>query len=179
MGKILILTGSPRKGGNTDMLAKAFADGASANNTVEIVSVADYRVNPCIGCNYCFQSDGNKCFQKDDMCEVYDKMAEAETLVIASPIYFYGISSQLKAVIDRLHTPLRKSFSIKNLALLLVAASDTPSVFEPAISQYNIILDYFKLNNVGVITVGGVFNIGDIAQKSALNDAFNLGASMN
>lgn len=178
MGNILILTGSPRKGGNTDMLAKAFCDGASINNNVEIISVADYRVNPCMGCNYCFQSKGNKCFQTDDMQKLYDKMADAETLVIASPIYFYGISAQLKAVIDRLHTPLRNNYKIKNLILLLVAASDTPNVFEPAISQYNIILDYFKLNNSGIITVGGVRNIGDIAQKSALNDAFNLGAKL-
>ena len=67
---ILILTGSPRKGSNTDMLAKAFADGASECHSVETVSVNDYKVNACIGCNSCFTREGNKCFQNDQMAEI-------------------------------------------------------------------------------------------------------------
>lgn len=63
---------------------------------MEIVSVADYNVNPCIGCNSCFMREGNECFQQDDMSVVYDKLKAADMLVIASPVYFYGISAQLK-----------------------------------------------------------------------------------
>ena len=62
MGRIVILVGSMRKGGNTDLLAQAFAEGAGKNNTVETVSVADYKVNPCVGCNSCFTREGNQCF---------------------------------------------------------------------------------------------------------------------
>ena len=71
---ILILSGSPRKGGNTELLAEAFAKGASAQHHVEIVSVRDVKVNPCLGCNACFVSEGNSCAQKDDMAIIYEKM---------------------------------------------------------------------------------------------------------
>jgi hypothetical protein len=67
MRKILILAGSPRKGGNTDRLVEAFVKGAGDGNEVEIISVADYKVNPCIGCNSCFTREENRCFQDDDM----------------------------------------------------------------------------------------------------------------
>lgn len=69
MSKIVILVGSMRKGGNTDLLAQSFAEGASKNNIVELVSVADYSINPCIGCNSCFTRENNQCFQNDDMTE--------------------------------------------------------------------------------------------------------------
>jgi multimeric flavodoxin WrbA len=118
MSKIVILVGSVRRGGNTALLAQAFADGAKENNEVEIISVADYKVNPCIGCDTCFNRDGNKCFIQDDMQKIYPKLAEADMIVIASPVYFYGISAQLKAVIDRLHTPLRNSFKGKPFGLV-------------------------------------------------------------
>ena len=110
MSRIVVLVGSMRKGGNTDLLAQAFAEGAGKDNTVEIVSVADYKVNPCIGCNSCFTREGNQCFQKDDMAEIYKKLKVADIMVIASPVYFYGISAELKAIVDRLHTPMRNGF---------------------------------------------------------------------
>ena len=100
MSRIIIIVGSMRKGGNTDLLAQAFAEGASKNNIVEIVSVSDYKVNPCIGCNSCFTREGNQCFQKDNMAEIYEKLKVADMAVIASPVYFYGISAKLKAIID-------------------------------------------------------------------------------
>ena len=90
MSKIVVLIGSMRKSGNTDLLAQAFTEGASKNNDVEIVSVADYKVNPCIGCNSCFTRKGNKCFQNDDMSAIYEKLRVADIVVIASPVYFYG-----------------------------------------------------------------------------------------
>ena len=130
MSNIVILVGSMRRDGNTDLLAQAFAEGARENNSVEIVSVADYKVNPCIGCNSCFTREGNQCFQKDDMAEIYKKLKMADVLVIASPVYFYGISAELKAIIDRLHTPMRNEFQIKKLVLLLVGAATLPALCE-------------------------------------------------
>ena len=84
---ILILSGSPRKGGNTDLLVEAFVKGASQKHHVEVVSVRDYKVNPCMGCNACFKNKDNTCAQKDDMPLVYEKMSQADMLVIASPVY--------------------------------------------------------------------------------------------
>jgi len=109
---ILILSGSPRKGGNTDQLVEAFVKGASQRHTVEVVSVHDYKVAPCMGCNACFRNGEHTCVQKDDMTDLYNKMKQAEMLVIASPVYFYGLSAQLKAVIDRCHNPIRDTFGI-------------------------------------------------------------------
>ena len=91
---ILILSGSPRKGGNTDLLVEAFAKGASQKHKVEVVSVHDYKVNPCMGCNVCFRNKTNACVQKDDMHIIYEKMAMTDMLVIASPVYFYGLSAK-------------------------------------------------------------------------------------
>ena len=82
MSNIVILVGSMRKNGNTDLLAQAFAEGARENNFVEIVSVADYKVNPCIGCNSCFIKDGNKCFQNDDMDGIYEKLKVADMVLV-------------------------------------------------------------------------------------------------
>ena len=97
---------------------------------MELVFVADYKVNPCIGCNSCFTREGNKCFQNDDMVGIYEKLKTADMVVVASPVYFYGISAQLKAVIDRLHMPMRNEFSIKKLALLLVGVAELPELFD-------------------------------------------------
>lgn len=73
MSRIVVLVGSMRKGGNTDLLAQAFVEGASQKHDVEVISVADHQVNPCIGCNTCFTREGNRCCQEDDMVEIYEK----------------------------------------------------------------------------------------------------------
>ena len=179
MGRIVVLVGSMRKGGNTDLLAQAFVEGANKNNTVEIVSVADYKVNPCIGCNSCFTREGNQCFQKDDMAEIYKKLKVADMVVIASPVYFYGISAELKAIIDRLHTPMRNEFRVKKLALMLVGAATLPELFDAIKLQYQLVLNFFHLEDAGMVLVKGVKNIGDIKITKALEEAYNLGNSIN
>lgn len=175
---IVILAGSPRKWGNTDTLVDAFVRGASKNNQVEVVSVHDYKVNPCIGCNACFKSENNACVQTDDMQVVYEKLSKAEMLVIASPVYFYGISSQLKAIIDRCHNPIRDSFNIKKTALLLVGAASLPELFDSIITEYNLCRNYFGWEHVGQVLARGVCNIGDIKESDALNEAYQLGCSI-
>lgn len=175
---IIILVGSMRKGGNTDLLAKSFLNGASTHNNVEIISVADYNVNPCIGCNSCFKRKDNSCFQKDDMTLIYKTLAQADMIVIASPVYFYGISAKLKAIIDRLHTPLRNTFKVKKLALLLVAASTLPTVFDSIKMQYKLVLDFFNLEDAGQILVSNVKDIDDIKNSTSLDEAYKLGMSI-
>lgn len=179
MGKVVILVGSVRKSGNTELLAKAFAKGAMKNNDVEIISVADIKVNPCRGCNSCFLNESKKCVQADDMIAIYDKLKKADVLVVASPVYFYGISAQLKAIIDRLHTPMRNMFKIKKLALLLVGAATLTNMFDAIKMQYQLILNYFNLEDLGAITVSGVKNKGDIKGNIALEKAYELGISIN
>ena len=138
---ILILSGSPRRGGNTDLLVEAFVKGVLQKHHVEVVSVHDYKVNPCMGCNACFRSEHHLCAQKDDMSVIYEKMNQADMLVIASPVYFYGLSAQLKAVIE----------------------------------QYQLCLNFFKLEDAGRVLVRGVKDKGNIKNTNALNEAFELG----
>lgn len=178
MSKIIILIGSNRRGGNTNLLAEAFAKGAGQKHEVEIISIADYKINPCIGCNSCFQREGNLCFQQDDMQKIYPKLAEADIIAIASPVYFYGISAQLKAVIDRLHTPMRNTFKVRKLVLLLVAAATLPTVFDSIQLQYQLILDFFNLENAGTVFVKGVKDPGDIKNHPALEEAYQSGISL-
>ena len=178
MSNIVILVGSKRINGNTAQLAQSFAEGAAKNNNVETVSVADYNVNACIGCNSCFVCEGNRCFQNDDMVQIYEKLRNADIVVIASPVYFYGISAQLKAIVDRLHTPMRNTFHIKKLGLLLVGAALLPNLFDPILMQYQMVLDFFKLESIGNVLVHGVKDIGDIENSSALKEAYELGAQI-
>lgn len=172
---ILILSGSPRKGGNTDQLVEAFAKGASPKHHVEVVSVHNAKVAPCMGCNACFKSKESVCVQKDDMALVYEKMADADMLVIASPVYFYGLSAQLKAVIDRFHNPIRDTFHVKKMALLLVGAATLPELFDSILAQYRLCLNFFKLEDAGHVLVRGAKDKGDVSNTDALDEAFRLG----
>lgn len=178
MSNIVILVGSVRRDGNTQTLAEAFAAGAGGRHQVEICSVADYAVRPCTGCNCCFTQEGNRCVQQDDMQRLYPKLAAADVLVIASPVYFYGVSAQLKAVIDRLHTPMRNQFQVKKLALLLVAGATLPAVFDAIEQQYQLVLDYFQLEDAGRVLVRGVREKGDLQGNPALEEAYSLGRAL-
>ena len=99
--KVLILSGSPRKGGNSDILCDEFLRGAQdAGHKAEKIRAAEKKVAPCSGCYYC-STHGGACVHKDDMADILQKMIDADVIVLASPVYFYSISAQLKAVIDR------------------------------------------------------------------------------
>ena len=179
MSRIVVLTGSVRRGGNTEMLAGAFADGArERHHEVELVSPADYRINPCTGCNCCYTSAGNRCVQEDDMAMIYDKLRQADTLVIASPVYFYGISAQLKTIIDRLHTPMRSSFRIRRLGLILAGAATLPDLFDPIVMQYRMILKFFSLEDIGMVLVSGVKDKGDVLNGEGIRQAYEMGKSL-
>lgn len=162
-------------GGNTDLLVEAFAKGASQKHHVEVVPVHGYEVNPCKGCNACFGNGGNRCCQNDDMQKIYEKMGQADMLVLASPVYFYGLSAQLKAVIDRLHNPIRDTFRIKKTALLLVGAASLPELFDSIVAQYRLCVNFFKLEDMGKVLVRGAREKGDIRNTTALQEAFEFG----
>ena len=101
MKKVLILSGSPRKGGNSDILCDEFLKGAlDAGNQVEKIFVAEKKIAPCLGCYYC-EKHGGRCALNDGMGDILQKIIDCDVLVLSSPVYFYSISAQLKAVIDR------------------------------------------------------------------------------
>ncbi|MDD4591455.1 MAG: flavodoxin family protein [Parabacteroides sp.] len=176
MSKIVVLLGSMRRHGNTALLTSAFAKGAhESNNNITVISVADYTVIPCTGCNACRKRENNNCVIADDMQKILPVLIEADIIVIASPVYFYGLSARLKAIIDRLHQPARSAMKVKKLGLLLVAADTLPAVFDPIVLQYHLILDYFHLKSIGEVLAYGVEAIGDIHDKPVLDEAYLLG----
>lgn len=178
MSRIVVLSGSPRKGGNTELLVNSFVEGAMVHNDVEVISIREYKVNPCIGCNACRKNSEHKCFQSDDMGRVFEKLSDADILVIASPVYFYGVSAQLKALIDRFHSPERNSLKIKGFAMLLVGADTIPKLFDSIIMQYRLTLEYFKLKDYGMVLVGGVEEKAAIVGNEKLTEAYSLGLGL-
>ncbi len=178
MGKIVVLVGSVRKGGNTQLLAEAFAEGARQHHAVELVYIAQQKIAPCTGCDTCRRKEGLCCVQQDDMQALYPKILQADGIVIASPVYVFGLTAQLKALIDRLHGAMHKPTQVRKTALLSVAAAPGGRAFEAVKLQYEIAVEYFHLEDKGVLLVPGVKNPGDIQGNPALQEAYKLGASM-
>ena len=178
MSNIVIIQGSPRKDGNTARLVQAFREGVSSEHHVTIINVAELHINYCIGCNSCFTREGNRCFQQDDMQKIMPKLAAADVLVFASPVYFYGISAQLKTLLDRLHTPLRNTFKVKQTALLLVGAASLPELFDSIKTQYRLLRKFFQLRDLGTVLVRGVKEKGNIEGRPELQEARELGRSI-
>lgn len=102
--KILLFNGSPRPG-NTKFAIETIADGLKQNLSdaeVDIVALGDKKINCCTGCNYCIDNKG-VCVFNDDMTEIIEKVREADIMIFGSPVYWWGITAQLKIVIDRLY----------------------------------------------------------------------------
>lgn len=100
---IVVLSGSPRKGANTDAMVEAFAETArEGGHAVEVVRVASKKIAGCLGCQHCFTHEGT-CVQKDDMAKVIESLKGTDMVVFASPIYWFDITAQEKAAIDRLY----------------------------------------------------------------------------
>ena len=154
--KIAILNGSPRKE-NTAAMIEAFCEGAKeAGHEVEILHVGKMKINGCLGCEYCHTKGEGTCIQKDDMQYVYHELQEAEMLVIASPIYYHGLSGQLKCTIDRFYAAAypNKPAKLKKVAMLL--SSGDPDMYDGALFSYTgDFLDYLQLEDMGVFTTHG------------------------
>ncbi|MCD7729529.1 MAG: flavodoxin family protein [Clostridia bacterium] len=167
---ILVLNGSPRQNGNTKKLIAAFTEGAeSVGNTVNIVDVCKKNIKGCLACEYCHTKGNGKCIQKDDMGEIYGLLANAEMLVLASPIYYHGISGQLKCVIDRFYSAAypNKPKRLKKIAMFL--CSGDRDMYDGAMFSFKgDFLDYLGLENAGVITVAGSVTQNKLAEANAL-----------
>ncbi len=155
--KILVLNGSPRPGGCTSRMVAAFREGAeAAGNQVDVVEVCRLDLHGCLACEYCHGKGHGECAQKDDMGKIYSLLKEAEMLVIASPIYYHGLSGQLKCAIDRLYAvayPTRPE-RLRKVAMFL--SSGDPGMYDGALFSFRgDFLDYLGLEDMGVFTVHG------------------------
>jgi multimeric flavodoxin WrbA len=176
MGKnIVILSGSPRKGGTTDRLTRAFMEGAdSAGNSVSCFRVADQKIAGCLGCGHCFREPG-VCAQRDGMTPILEKLKKADALVLASPIYYFNVSAQLKLAIDRMYALLKLGTPVKRSALLLTCGDETDQAAASAIAMFRQISGYLRWEEAGVVVVPGLTDVNDIDGRKELEDAKKLG----
>lgn len=170
--KIVVFDGSPRLHGNTEIMCSAFAEEAEKqHHTVKIFHVARMSMKGCQGCRYCFSHDG-KCVFDDDMTQIYEELKTADMVVFASPIYWFDITAQLKAVIDRMYAFGSTGFHFHKTALLLDSASD--HVFDAAIAQYKAMTAYLKWEDQGIITIYGMEEKGSMAACPRLEEVREL-----
>lgn len=165
MKKILIVQGGGRSKGNTAQLADAFRKGAEdAGHSVETVSLLKKEVKGCIGCNACRY--GKTCIQKDSFNEMVPMIKEADLLVFASPLYFWTISSRIKAFLERFYclaqedpnSPLGRyeKYPVKDCALLMTSADNFFWTFEQAVSYYQFtMVNYIGFHDKGMLLAGG------------------------
>ena len=179
--KITVIVGSPRVGGNTDILVDAFMEGAiSAGHQVEKIHLGQVHVNYCLGCNQCAKT--GVCVQKDGMEKIYEAYRSSQVLVFACPIYFYHISAQLKAVIDRLYAiglPTGFRYDKKQCALFLVSGQPKEEMFTMALEFYhNVLIENMGWEDLGTITVAGNLRRGDMKKTDGPERARAFGASI-
>lgn len=178
--KILILAGSPRKHGNSDILADEFIRGAQeSGHEVEKLYLRDKKIGGCLSCGAC-RKNGGSCVQKDDMQEIYKKWLAADAVVLVSPVYFYTWSAQMKIAIDRTFAIEQE---VKNTDFYLISAGAAPSE-----DYMELMLEGFK-KYVGCFRAGGngvkgyVFGIGtnqpgDVVKTPAMKKAYDLGKGL-
>ncbi|MGL5514492.1 MAG: flavodoxin family protein [Sporomusa sp.] len=171
--KILVLSASPRKGGNSDTLCDQFSKGAkqSGHNT-EKIYIHQQKNGWCMACYACKKS--GICVQKDDMSDILDKMVKADVLVLATPVYFYTMNAQWKTLIDR---TLPRYTEIKNKDVYCIAtAADEKGAMERTIDGLRGFTDCLPGAKVkGVIYGAGAWQLGDIEGNMAMVDAYEMG----
>ena len=178
--KIIVLNGSPRKNGNTSALVKAFREGAeSAGHSVTEFWLEGMKINGCRGCCAGGKNPESPCVQKDDMEKIYPAYKEADVVVLASPLYYWTISGQLKCAFDRLFAVAECDPGYTNprkeSALLMAAEGNG---FEETVYWYDRLMGHIGWKDCGKVLCGGVMAVGDIEGKPELEEARKLGASI-
>ena len=152
--KITVLNGSPRKM-NTTFMVDAFVKGAEeAGHTVEVIQVGKMKIAGCLGCEYCHGKGEGQCIQKDDMEKLMPAYLESDMIVFASPIYYFSMTAQLEAALQRVYC-IGKPAKAAKAALLLSSAS---GAYDAAITQYKAFTGFTGIEDMGVCTATGEEN---------------------
>lgn len=173
--KVLVISASPRKGGNSDTLCDEFIRGArEAGNDVEKVFLRDKKIGYCTGCGVC--NNTHQCVQRDDMAGILDKMVRADVIVLATPVYFYTMDGQMKTLIDRT-VPRYSEISDKDFYFVVTAADTDQSMLEPTIEGFRGFTEDCLPNSheKGIIYGTGAWKVGDIKNSPAMRQAYETG----
>ena len=176
--QVLILLGSPRKKGNTALLVSRLATQLRlSGHRVEIREVARMNIHPCIGCGNCEQA--GRCVFDDDMTQLYEEILQADRIILASPIYFYGLTAQLKAMIDRCQTLWSRKYILgeqlssrpdRQGYLISVAATHGRRVFEGAELCARYAFDAMDVAYGGSLLIPGVDRKGAITSLNGIDE---------
>lgn len=176
--KVLVISASPRRNGNSDILCNEFIKGATeSGNQVEKIFLRDKKINYCLGCGVC--NNTHKCVQKDDMAEILNKMVDADVIVLATPVYFYTMDAQLKTLIDRT-VPRYTEISNKEFYYIVTAADTEVSNLEKTIDG----IRGFSIDCLdgtiekGIIYGANAWQIGDIKNTPAMKQSYEMGKNV-
>lgn len=172
---VLIVSSSPRKGGNSETLATSFAKGAEeAGHKVETIYLREKKYGFCKGCLACLKV--GHCVIDDDAVEIAARMHDADVLVFATPVYYYSVSGQLKTMLDRANPLFDSDYAFTKAYLLATAAEDGEETVEGTVKAVQGWVDCFeRCELAGTVFAGGVNGVGDIDGHPALEKAYQMG----
>lgn len=179
--KIVILNGSPRRNGNTAELVKEFAKGAQeAGHTVTEFFLSGMDIHGCKGCFGGHSSKECPCVQQDGMNQIYPAVRACDVIVLATPLYYWNMSGQIRTAIDRLFALEEGGENLlrghSRASALLMAAEGNG--FDDVLQYYNNLTGHLRWENLGHVLAGGNGDVGDIKGKPELEQAYELGKSI-
>lgn len=173
--QILVISTSPRKGGNSDTLADAFVQGArEAGHRVEKITLHDKTIGFCRGCLTCVKTQ--RCIIHDGAAAIAQQMLTADVLVFATPIYYYGMCGQMKTLLDRSNPLYSADYRFRDVYLLAAAAEEAEHTVDGTVTGLQGWIDCFdKARLAGTVFAGGVTSVGEIQGHAALEQAHEMG----
>lgn len=173
--KVVIISSTPRVGGNSEVLCEAFMEGCiSVGNDVELIRLRDYKINYCIACYKCKKS--HKCFQDDGMNEILEKIINSDVVVFATPIYYYDVCGQLKVFIDRL-LPRYSEIKNKDMYFITSLADNDKDMVNSSIQTINGFIECVdNVNLKGIIYGTGLYELERAKESIHYIEAYDMGA---
>jgi len=174
--KVLGIVGSPRRGGNTDILVDEILRGAEeAGAEVEKISLSKLDIAPCLACDACGRA--GKCAQQDDMQSLVEKMDSSQVMVLGTPLYWYGPSAQIKTFIDRWYGATHEmTFEGRRVILAIAWGQPDAHAARHTEGMFKEVLDFLNMEHFATVLAPGVFQQGDVREHSAvLEEAQRVG----
>jgi len=173
--KITVITGSPHKNGTSALLVEKFIEGAKeAGHNVFRFDAAFEDVKPCVGCDHC-KTEGSSCIYNDSMNKLNDQLISADMVVFATPLYYLGMTAQIKTVIDRFYATEPKLMGNKKSLLMATAYAPNDGIMKLLTEHYKTIINYLKWEDAGAVLATGCRVLSDIEQTDYPNQAYEMG----
>ena len=180
MSKVLVITGSYNKNGNTSKLAESFIKGAEENgNEVKRIDSAFLNLQDCNGCNDCWKND-KACAVDDDFNKIAEYLETYDTLVISAPLYWANLPANVRMIIDKLYAyggaGGSRPLTIKKVYLMVSGGgAEETNEYKPLQNEFKLITDHLGIENKETIIAGGLIKAGGIEKTDYLEKAYNLG----